>query len=98
ASWAGAAAGGAAGGAAMPDGSGVSETLDDATYATATATITSGMTASPSDSSSSVAISTDVSGSLSITTIMAPIPIAAPATRGRPGACDSATPPAPPTK
>ena len=43
-----------------------------------------------------MASSTEVSGSRSITALIAPIPMAAPATRGRPGRCDSAMPPAAP--
>ena len=41
-------------------------------------------------------MSTDVSGSPSIATIIAPIPIAAPAIIGRPGRWESAMPPAAP--
>ncbi len=54
------------------------------------------MTARPSEVSSTVASSTDVIGSRSITAHMAPIPIAAPATGGSPGRCDSASPPTAP--
>lgn len=56
----------------------------------------SGMTASPSVSTRSVASITEVSGSPSITTDIAPIPIAIPATMGSPGRCDMAIPPAVP--
>ena len=54
------------------------------------------MTARPSEASSRVASRTEVSGSLSITTDIAPMPMATPSTSGRPGRCDSATPPAAP--
>ena len=43
-----------------------------------------------------VATSTDVSGRSSITTHIAPMPVATPATSGNPGRCDNAMPPAPP--
>ena len=62
----------------------------------ATATITSGMTARPSEASSRVASRTEVSGSLSITTAIAPMPMATPSISGSPGRCDSAMPPAAP--
>jgi len=68
----------------------------EAAYATATATITSGITAGPSDSSNRVANKTEVNGSLSITTHIAPMPMATPGTSGNPGRCDIATPPAAP--
>ena len=61
-----------------------------------TATMTSGITASPSEPSRSVASITEVSGSPSITTDMAPIPIARPGTSSIPGRCDAAMPPAAP--
>ena len=54
------------------------------------------MTARPSDASSSEASRTEVSGSLSITTDIAPMPMATPATSDSPGRCDSRTPPTPP--
>src|SRR6201996_973453 len=45
------------------------------TWATTTATMTSGITASPSEDSSSVASSTDDSGSRSTATVVAPMPM-----------------------
>ena len=66
------------------------------TWLTTTATITSGITSRPSENSSRVASITEVRGSLSIATDMAPMPMATPATSGRPGAWDSAMPPAAP--
>ena len=70
--------------------------LAEITYATTTATITSGITARASDPSSREASKTEVSGSLSITTVIAPMPMATPSTSGSPGRCDRATPPAAP--
>ena len=55
------------------------------------------MTARPSEDSSREASRTEVSGSLSITTDIAPMPMATPSTSDSPGRCDSATPPAAPT-
>src|SRR5215208_3551176 len=66
----------------------------DATYDTATATITTGMSVMPSAPRNNVVIITDVSGRPSIAVIMAPMPIAAPATIGSPIACESSIPPA----
>ena len=54
------------------------------------------MTVTPSDPSSSVASSTEVSGRVSITTVIAPMPIATAGTSGSPGRWDSAMPPAVP--
>lgn len=54
--------------------------------------MTSGMTASPSEASRRVASSTEVSGSVSMTALIAPMPIAAPATAGSPGRCENAMP------
>ena len=54
------------------------------------------MTARPSEASSRVASRTEVSGSRSITTDIAPMPMATPATSGSPGRCDSAMPPTAP--
>ena len=67
--------------------------LAEATNATTTATITSGMTARPSDASSREASKTEVSGSLSMTTDMAPMPMATPSNKWQPGQVDRATPP-----
>jgi hypothetical protein len=55
------------------------------------------MTATPSEASSKEASKTEVSGSLSITTDIAPTPMATPSISGSPGRCDSAMPPAAPT-
>ena len=66
------------------------------TKATTTATMTSGITASPSENSSSVASITEVIGSLSMETLIAPIPMATAGTSGRPGAWESSIPPAAP--
>jgi len=52
--------------------------LAETTYATATATMASGITSRPSEDSSKVASKTEVSGSLSITTVIAPMPMATP--------------------
>jgi hypothetical protein len=52
--------------------------LADATYATTTATTASGITCRPSEDSSRVASKTEVSVSLSITTHIAPMPMATP--------------------
>jgi len=66
------------------------------TYATTTATITSGDSAMPSALMKSVARSTAVNGSPSMTAVIAPMPIAAPAIIGRPGRCERAIPPTAP--
>ena len=58
--------------------------------------MTSGVTASPSENSKIVASSTEVSGSVSITTDIAPRPMATAGTSGNPGRCDRAMPPAAP--
>jgi hypothetical protein len=58
--------------------------------------MTSGITARPSEASRSVASSTDVSGRPSIATDIAPMPVATPATSGKPGRWDKAMPPAAP--
>jgi len=56
----------------------------------------SGMRVAESASRNSEARRTEVSGRPSIAAVIAPIPMAAPAIIGRPGACDSAIPPAAP--
>ena len=61
-------------------GAGVGVNLAEATYATTTATITSGMTVTPSEPSSKVASRTEVSGSESIAAHIAPMPMATPGT------------------
>jgi hypothetical protein len=66
------------------------------TYATVTATITSGVRAALSDGRNTATTSTEVSGSPNMTEVIAPIPIAAPAIIGRPGPWESAIPPAAP--
>lgn len=71
--------------------------LADATCATTTETITNGMTVSPCDPSSRVASRTETNGSLSIAVLIAPTPMANPATRDSPGAWESRMPPAAPT-
>jgi hypothetical protein len=45
-----------------------------------------------------VASSTAVIGSVSITAVIAPMPMATPATSGSPGRCDAAIPPTAPMK
>ena len=54
------------------------------------------MRARPSEASSSVASSTEVIGRVSITTLIAPMPMATPAIIGSPGRWDRAMPPAAP--
>ena len=76
-------AGCAAGAAAAPvpaagAAAGAGASRAEITYATTTATITSGMTASPSEKRSSVASRTDVRGSESMTTVIAPSTRSAP--------------------
>jgi hypothetical protein len=54
--------------------------------------MTSGVTLRPSEVNSSTASSVEVNGSLSMTVLIAPIPIATAGTRIRPGRCDAAVP------
>ncbi len=75
---------------------GVGMSRSAATKETATETITSGIASRPLDSSSSVASSTEVMGSRSMAAVIAPMPMAAPAIKPRPGRCESAIPPTAP--
>src|ERR1700759_4088821 len=58
--------------------------------------MTIGMTAKPSDPRKIVVTNTDVKGRPSMTQVMLPMPMAAPATMGRPGRWDMAMPKAAP--
>src|SRR5690348_4626447 len=87
------AAGGGAGAAAACVGDG-SRALT--TYATTTATITSGIDCTPSCPSSNVASITEVSGRVSIDAHIAPMPMATAGTMLIPGSCAAAIPPAAP--
>jgi hypothetical protein len=66
------------------------------TWATTTATITTGIACTPSAPSRRVASSVDVNGSVSIVADIAPMPIATAGIIDSPGRCEAAIPPAAP--
>ena len=77
-------------------GSGAGPSRADATWATTTATITTGMTFRPSVPSNTVASSVEVSGRPSIAAHIAPMPMATAGTSERPGRSAAAMPAAAP--
>src|SRR6185312_1689928 len=77
-------------------GSGAGASRADITWATTTATITTGITLRPSVPSNTVASSVEVSGRPSIAADIAPMPMATPGTSERPGRSEAAMPAAAP--